>query len=134
MLENLILIGGILHAATLLASYQVPREMDFKNELPKLSPLLQHWVWTAGGYIVLNIVAFAVFAIFLREELASGTVLARAFCGYIAIFWAIRLVIQLFVFDAKPYLRNRFLTIGFHGLTLVFIYHTLVFGYAALRP
>ena len=133
MLENLILVGGLLHAATLIGSAQVPREMKFKEELPKLNPLLRHWVLTAGGYIVLNILAFAVLAIFYRHELASGSPLARAVCGYIAIFWGIRLVIQLFVFDARPYLRNWFLTIGFHGLTAVFAYHTIVFGWAAIR-
>jgi len=132
MLENLILIAGILHALTLIGSAQVPKEMNFKEELPKLSPLMRHWVMTAGGYIVLNISAFALIMIFFRHELASGTPLARAFCGYVAVFWGIRLVVQLFLFDAKPYLRNWFLTLGFHGLTLVFIYHTLVFGWAAL--
>ena len=132
MLENLILVGGILHALTLIGSAQVPKEMDFKEELPKLSPLMRHWVMTGGGYIVLNIAAFALILIFFRHELASGTPLARAFCAYVAIFWGIRLVIQLFLFDAKPYLRNWFLTLGFHGLTIVFIYHTIVFGWAAI--
>ena len=131
MLENLILFGGILHAFTLIGSAQVPKEMNFKEELPKLNPLLQHWVMTAGGYLVLNIVAFAVITICFRNELASGSPLARAFCAYVAIFWGIRLAIQLFVFDAKPYLRNWFLTLGYHGLSLVFAYHTLVFGWAA---
>lgn len=132
-LETLILISGLLHAATLLGSAQVPREMNFKEELPKLNPLLQHWIWTAGGYIVLNIVAFALIAIFFRSELAAGSPLARAICVYIAVFWGIRLFIQLFVFDAKAYLRNWFLTFGYHGLTVVFAYHVLVFGYAAVR-
>ena len=132
MLENLILVGGILHALTLIGSAQVPKEMNFKEELPKLSPLMRHWVMTAGGYIVLNIAAFALILIFFRHELASGAPLARAFCAYVAIFWGIRLVIQLFLFDAKPYLRNWFLTLGFHGLTIVFIYHTIVFGWAAI--
>ena len=95
--------------------------------------MLQHWILTAGGYLVLNILCFGCISILLRSELASGTTLARAFCGYIALFWAIRLVIQLFFFDAKPYLRNWFLTTGYHGLTLVFVYHTLVYGWAAVR-
>jgi len=132
-METLILIGGVLHLATLLASVQVPREMNFKEELPKLSSLMSHWVLTAGAYIVLNIAAFGLLSIFLRTELANGDVLSRAVCGYIAVFWGIRLVIQLFIFDAKPYLRNWFLTIGFHGLTMVFVYHTFVYGWAAIR-
>lgn len=132
MLKTLIIVGGCLHLATLLGSAQVPKEMKFKEELPKLNRLLQHWVWTAGGYIVLNIVAFGLASLLLADELISGTVLARSVCGYISVFWGIRLWIQLFVFDAEEYLRNWFLRLGFHGLTLVFAYQTFVYGYAAL--
>ncbi len=68
-------------------------------------------------------------------ELASGnSLLGRAFCAFVAIFWFCRLLIGLLVFDAKPYLRNWFLTLGYHGLTLVFTFHVLVYGTAALQP
>lgn len=133
-LEWLILISGILHLGTLLGSAQVPRELRFKEELPKLDPLLRHWVLVAGGYIVFNITAFGVISILFHRELAAGTTLARVVCGYIALFWAIRLAIQWFVFDAKLHLRNRFLTVGYHALTVVFAWHTLVYGYAAASP
>ena len=131
-LEILIFISGILHFGTLIGSAQVPKELDFKNELPKLAPLLRHWILTAGLYVIINLITFGLFALCLPETLASGSPLARAFCGYVATFWAIRLIIQFFIFDAKPYLRNWFLTLGYHGLTVVFIWHTLIFGYAAL--
>ena len=132
-LSNLILFGGILHLGTLIGSAQVPGELNFREELPKLAPLFQHWVWTAGGYIVLNILSFGLLSIFFREDLATGSPLARAVCGYIAVFWGIRLVIQIFLFDAKPYLTHWFLRAGYHGLTAVFTYHTFVYGWAAMR-
>ncbi len=131
-LETLIFISGILHLGTLLGSAQVPKELKFKEELPKVSPLMRHWILVAGAYVVLNLIAFGVISLTLASELASGSPLARAFCGFVAIFWGCRLVVQFFVFDAKPYLRNWFLTLGYHGLTLVFTWHTLVYGYAAL--
>lgn len=132
-LPDLILIGGILHLGTLLGSAQVPRELGFKEELPKLSALMQHWVLTAGGYIVLNILAFGILSLCFRHELASGSGLSSAVCSYISVFWGIRLVIQLFVFDAKPYLRNWFLTLGYHSLTVVFVFQTLVYGWAGFQ-
>jgi hypothetical protein len=130
-LASLIFISGVLHLATLLGSAQVPKELKFKDELPKVAPLLRQWILVAGLYIVINLVAFGVIALSFSRTLASGEPLARAFCAYVACFWAIRLVIQFGFFDAKPYLRNRFLTIGYHGLTCVFCWHTVVFGYAA---
>jgi len=130
-LPLLIQISGVLHLGTLLGSAQVPKELRFREELPKLAPLFQHWVLTAGGYIVLNLIAFGVISLTCADELASGSKLARFFCGYVTIFWLIRLLIALFVFDAKPYLRNAFLTIGYHSLTAVFIWHVSIFGAAA---
>lgn len=132
-LENLIFIGGILHLGTLLGSAQVPRELRFREELPKLAPLMQHWILVAGAYVVLDILGFGLISICYARQLASGIPLARAICGFIACFWFFRLMIGAFLFDAKPYLRNWFLTLGYHGLTVVFIYHTLVYGTAALR-
>lgn len=130
-LETLIFIGGILHLGTLIASFQVPRELKFREELPKLAPLFQHWILVAGGYVVLDLIAFGVISMTCARQLASGIPLARAFCGFIALFWSLRLLIGFFVFDAKPYLRNWFLTLGYHALTLVFAYHVLVYGKAA---
>ncbi len=133
-LETLIMISGVLQLGTLLASAQVPKELKFREELPKVNPLLRHWILTAGGYIVLNLIAFGILSLLFAKELASGQSLARGVCGFISVFWGIRLIIQLFVFDAKPYLRNWFLTIGYHSLTLVFVWHTTVYGYAAIAP
>ena len=130
-LQMLIMISGVLHLGTLLGSAQLPRELKFREELPKLSPLLQHWILVAGGYIVLDLVAFGLLSLFFAKDLASGVPLARGLAGFICVFWAIRLVIQCFVFDAKPYLKNWFLRIGYHSLTAVFAWHTLVYGYAA---
>jgi hypothetical protein len=131
-LETLIFISGILHLGTLIGSAQVPKELKFKEELPKLAPLFQHWILFAGGYVVFNILAFGLISLVFSTTLASGEPLARAFCAYVALFWGFRLAIQFCVFDAKPYLRNWFLKLGYYGLTIVFAGHTIVFGYAAI--
>lgn len=41
---------------------------------------------------------------------------------------------QFFVFDSKPFLTNIWLKLGENGLTLVFLYHTLVYSLAAILP
>lgn len=133
-LETLMLISGVIHLGTLFGSAQVPRELRFKEDLPKLNPLLRHWVLVAGGYIVFNIVSFGVISLVFHKELAAQSVMARVFCGYVSLFWAIRLVIQLFFFDAKPYLRNTILKMGYHGLTLVFVWQTAVYAWVAFGP
>ncbi len=76
-IETLIFISGILHLGTLLGSAQVPKEMNFKEELPKVTLLLRHWILVAGAYIVLNLIAFGLISLTLAGELASGSPLAR---------------------------------------------------------
>ena len=63
ILETLIFISGILHLGTLIGSAQVPKELKFKEELPKVAPLMRHWTLVAGAYVVLNLIAFGVISL-----------------------------------------------------------------------
>jgi hypothetical protein len=53
--------------------------------------------------------------------------------GFIAGFWGLRLALQFCLFDVKPYLTNRFFTIGYHALTVTFAYLAATFAWVALR-
>ena len=130
-LELLIFIGGILHFGILLASAMVPKVLDWKGTLDKLDGLSRQLVWVHGAFIVLVIIGFGFLSIFFAGELVTGTPLARGVCLFIALFWAARLIVQFFVVDAKPYLKSAFLRAGYHGLTLVFVYHAVVYSLAA---
>ncbi len=130
-LETLIMISGVIHLGTLIGSAQCHANCGLKKTPPKLNPLAAALGTGRCGYIVFNIVAFGVISLVFHKELAAQSVMARVFCGYVSLFWAIRLVIQLFFFNAKPYLRNAFLKIGYHGLTLVFVWQTVVYAWAA---
>ncbi len=131
-LPTLILAGGIAQAGVLVASSLVPFRLDWKKELAGLSTLHRQMYWIYGSYVVLSIVAFAVISIAHHSEVAAGSGLARAFCGYVAVFWGIRLVLQA-VLDVKAHLTAGWLTAGYHLLTVLFAMFTVLYGYAALR-
>ena len=133
-LSTLLLLGGVCHFGILVASALVPRVLDWKSELTRLSPLSRHLVWTHGAFIVLVIVGFGLISVTGAADLAGGTRLARLVCGFIAAFWLARLGIQLFLFDARPFLTSTFLKLGYHGLTFVFAYLGVVYAWAALLP
>ena len=133
-LELLIFAGGILHFGILLASAMVPKVLDWKASLEKLDVLFRQLVWVHGAFIVLVIIGFGLLSVVLAGDLACGTPLARGMCLFISLFWAARLVVQFFVFDAKPYLKTTLLKAGYHGLTVVFIYITVVYALAAFLP
>src|SRR5437868_9556545 len=114
-LATLILIGGVLHFGWLLASFAVPRVLDWRHELGKLDPLSRQLVWVHGAFLVLIIVGFGAVSVGLPNELAGGSLLARALCAFIALFWAARLVVQFFVFEPKALLRTALLKLGYNG-------------------
>lgn len=128
----LIFVGGVLHFGILLASALVPKVLDWKGSLAKLEPLSRQLIWVHGAFIVLVIIGFGAISVGFALALAAGTPLARGVCGFIALFWAARLAVQFFVFDAKPFLTSLWLKLGYHGLTCVFAYITLVYAAAAV--
>ena len=94
---------------------------------------MQHLIWVYGAYIMLMITGLGLLSLTFAGVLADGAVFSRAVAGFIAVFWSLRLAIQFFLFDARPYLTNLGLRLGYHGLTCVFLYLSVVYTIAALR-
>lgn len=134
LLKTTLLLAGIAHFGILAASATAPRALDWKKHLATLPPLLRQMFWVYGIFIVLMIIGFGLLTLFFGEEMAEGAPLARAVCAMIAIFWGVRLAVQFFVFDAKPWLTRPLYRWGYHGLTVVFIFLTLVYAAAAILP
>ncbi len=132
-LANIVFLAGIGQLGVLVASALVPFRLNWKTELSGLSRLHRQMYWVYGGYVVLAIVAFGILSLTNARELAAGSGLARGVCGYIAVFWGIRLALQA-VFDVKPFLTVWWLKAGYNLLTVLFVSFTLVYGYAALQP
>lgn len=130
-LGNLILMAGIGQFAILIASALVPFRMNWREELQCLSRLHRQMYWVYGGYIVLSIVAFATLSIVNSRELAGGSTLARGFCAYVAVFWGIRVALQV-VFDVKEHLTTWWLKAGYASLTVLFAVLTAIYAWAAV--
>ena len=126
--------AGIAHFGILIASGTAPKALDWKDNLAGLPPLLRQMFWVYGVFIVLVIISFGVITLGFAPELAKGSSLARSVSGMIAVFWVTRLAVQFFVFDPKPWLTTTFYKIGYHGLTVVFIYLSIIYLFAALFP
>ena len=132
-MKSLLIIGGILHFVILIASALTPRVLDWRENLATLHPFLRRLFWVYGAFIVLVIISFGTLTLFRTDELASATPLARSVCAMIAIFWAARLSVQFFVFDARPFLTTAFRRVGYHGLTILFSALVFIYGCVALN-
>ena len=132
-LTDLIFAGGIGQLCVLVASALVPFRLNWRTELQTLSRLHRQMYWVYGGYIVLSIIAFSLISLLNAGEIAAGSGLARAFCFYIAVFWGVRVGLQA-VFDVKEHLTTWWLKAGYHGLTVLFVGFTLLYGWSAFHP
>ena len=131
-LTTLIFLAGIGQLGILIASSLVPFQLKWKTELAVLSRLHRQMYWIYGAYVVLSIAAFGLICLFNANELANGSGLARAVCGYIGIFWGGRLALQ-WVLGVEGHLSIWWLRLGYHVLTILFAGFTLLFAFAALR-
>lgn len=129
----LLTVAGCAQAGILIASSLVPATLRWREELRPLPRLHRQMHWVYGGYVVLAIVAFALISVLNADELARGSGLARAICGYIAVFWGVRLGLQA-VFEMRPYLDAWWKVAGHAALTVLFAGLTVVYAVAALRP
>ena len=135
MLQTALTLAGVAHFGILIASANAPKALNWKETLKPLPKLMRQMFWVYGAFIVLMIVSFGTITLVHTDTLANATTpLARWVSGMIAVFWFVRLMVQFFVFDATPFLTNWFYKIGYHGLTVVFIFLTAVYSWAAFFP
>jgi hypothetical protein len=132
-LADWIRVAGAGQLTVLVASALVPFRLNWKRDLASLPKLHRQMYWTYGEYVVLGIVTLGVVSLACAHELAAGTRLARFVCGYGAVFWGVRLCLQA-VFDVQSHLKTWWLKLGYHTLTLLFLFFTAVYGYMALHP
>ena len=122
---------GPAQLAVLIASALVPLQLEWSQALRNLPDLVRQLFWVYGGYVVLSIVGLGSICLVNAGELSSGTNLARSVCAYGAVFWGVRLCLQL-ILKAEPYLSRWWLRAGYHALTGLFASFTLVFAWGVL--
>jgi hypothetical protein len=105
----------------------VPRVLRLDRELGKLDPLTRQLIWVHGAFIVVTILAFGLITVTAADSLLQGTPLAVGTAAFIGLFWFLRLLIQLFYFDARPWLTNSFRMVGYKTLTFLFGYFSVVY-------
>lgn len=123
---------GIAQIVLALASLAIPRALRWPEETLKLNPLTRQVFWTYAGYICVSNFCFGLLTTFLPESLIDGTSLAAAVTGFIALWWAARVVIQFAYFDRSQAPKGLFYVVAEIALVVLFFVLTLIYGAAAL--
>ena len=132
-LKEAIFLAGLLHLGVLVAGVVMTKVLRWKEEFKKIDKLSEHIIWTHGAYVMFTVLFFGVISLLWPDVLFDGHILGVALSVFITFFWGLRLFIQFFYFDPKPYLTNVILKMSFHSLTLSFLYFTLVYGWSAYK-
>src|SRR5262249_4610316 len=93
-LADFVFAAGIGQLTVLVASALVPSRLKWRDQFRSLSPLHAQLYWVYGGYTLMSIIALGLISAVNSREIADGTLLARSFALYAAIFWSIRLALQ----------------------------------------
>ncbi|HXT02324.1 MAG TPA: hypothetical protein VN915_16745 [Elusimicrobiota bacterium] len=132
LLLNLRVAGGLLIALA-FAHEPIARRFDWRGESARLSPFNRQVLLVHAFFIALTVGLMGALALFWAEELTSRTPLAGPLCAGLTVFWAARLLIQLFVYDAALWRGKRFETAAHIAFTTFWLYLVIVFAWCWSR-
>lgn len=121
--------AGVVHLLITSVNFFLPAKLRYAENLSKVSTIIQQIFVVHSIYIVLVLLGLSGLCFAFAPELAGATSLGRALSGFIAVFWSVRVPIQLFYYD--PALKRENLAV--HILfTTAFIYLAVLFIVAVL--
>lgn len=125
-------LTSLTYLGLLVAGLLMPRVVGLREHTRALPKFIRQLIWVYYTFLALCLVSFGLGTFLLAEQLASGTSLARAVCGFLAVFWSVRFVVGTFVFDLKPYLTSNWRRAGLTAANLVFTCLPIVYGWVAI--
>jgi len=115
-------LAGAGHFAVLIASFQVPYRLRWKEDLAKLTPFNRRLMWVYGGFTVYTILSFGVLTLLLHDEMLHGERAALALSAFIGIYWLLRVVVDFTYFEHADWPRGNAFVAGHVLLTLLFVF------------
>jgi hypothetical protein len=97
-------VAGLMQLVIAVANFFVPSKIGYKENLSRLSPIVRQVLIVHHVYIVLVVAAFGLMNLLYAPDLARPEPLSRFMAGFLAVFWSLRVPIQLFYYD--PELRK----------------------------
>ncbi len=114
-------LAGAGHFAILIASFQVPSRLRWKEDLQKLMPFNRKLLWVQSGFTVLTIIAFGTLTLALHGELLRGDRAAIGLACFIGTYWTARILVDGFYFSHADWPRGREFVVGHFLLTSLFL-------------
>ncbi len=116
--------AGLLHLAIASSNFIAAKKLEYRRNLASVTPIVREIFWVQNLYIEIVLAAFALVTFLFPRELTAGVGLGQFLSGFLAVFWALRLVLQFAFYNADirrqhPGIDRIFLAAQFY-LTAVF--------------
>jgi len=113
--------AGAGHFVILVASFQVPFRLRWKEDLAQLMPFNRKLLWVQSSFTVLTIIAFGTLTLALHHELLRGDRGALGLACFIGCYWTARVLVDAFYFSSQDWPRGKEFVIGHILLTSLFV-------------
>lgn len=130
LMKELIWGAGVVHVGIIAANIPLPRRLQVRERLANVPRFLRQIFYVHWTYIVIVLGLFATLCFGFAPDLAGGSALGRFLSGFIAAFWLLRIVLQLFYYDPEVRRENRALD-SLYLASLVAL--VAIFGLAAAQ-
>jgi hypothetical protein len=98
-IQSFIQFAGALQLITAAANFFLPAKLHYRENLVKVSPIIRQIFTIHALYIVLMLIGFGVICLLFPIDLCGASPLGKFLCGFLAIFWGLRVVIQFTYYD-----------------------------------
>lgn len=110
------------HFCVLIASFQVPYRLRWKEDLAKLTSFNRKLMWVHGGFALYTIIAFGAMSLALHEEMLRGDRAALAFACFIGFYWLLRIIVDFTYYSHQDWPSGAAFRIGHVLLTSLFVF------------
>ena len=133
LLQLGLVVAGLTHFGVLLAGVQAPGQLNWKEELPRMSKFNQKIMVVYYLFTGFTIVLFGSLTLYLRDEIFDKGPVASLLALVIGIWWSGRILVDMFVFDHKDWPEGKQYIIGHIVLTAGFVGMATVMLTAGIR-
>jgi hypothetical protein len=127
-LEYWIQMAGLVQLVIAAANLVIPRILEYRENIGRMSLMVRQIFIVHAAYIVAVLVFQGVLCWLYAADLASGRGMGQFVSAYLAVFWLVRVGIQLLYYD--PTVRDRYRW-GDWLFLLLFLFLGFVFTAAA---
>jgi|SRR5580698_8427739 hypothetical protein len=119
--------AGVVHVGIIAANVPLPGRLRVRERLAGVPRFVRQIFYVHWVYIVIVLGMFAALCFGFAPELAGASGLGRFLSAFMAGFWLLRIVLQVFYYDREIRRENRVLDLLYVASLIVLV---VIFGMA----